>query len=95
MGDTMNYSTANLNAVEAEVRNSIESVIAAYKNVQEIAARTGMGGDSGQKLNAILASTSDDITELQKKIENMGTGVEAKQAEDKASARRAEDIWNS
>lgn len=95
MGDAMHYTTANLKAVEEQVKNSIEAVIAAYKELQAIATRTGMGGDSGQRLNAILESTSDDITVLQKKIENMGTGVEAKEAEDNASARRADDIWNS
>ena len=93
MGDAMHYTSGNLKEVGNQVDGSIEAVVAAYKNFESIATRTGMGADSGDKLNQIFRDTNNVVAELQKKVERMGDGVVTKQAEDKTSARKVDDIW--
>ena len=92
--DAMNYRTGNVKAVKREVGESIDAIAQAYKELQDVAAATGMGGDQGQKLNTILSDVSESVTQLQRKVESMGEGVEVKETQDKVSQREADNVWH-
>lgn len=83
------YSSDDLKTIDEEVvKSSMEEIMVAYRNLQKVAAETGIGGTTGEQIKANMAELDNVFKTVQSKIEDTDAAVGVKQQQE--SKARAE-----
>lgn len=92
MAQVHQYDAQDLKDMDTLVKNSVQEVIDAYNDLKRLGGETGVGGTAGEMIQSNLAEVGDVIDRLQRSVQDMDQGVEAKTASQNRTNQEVESI---
>lgn len=86
MGVQVQYEGQDLADLNRQTLNGMDAAIAAVKELEALAADTGIGADAGAMLQEALASTKEAMAKIEQKATDVHAGVEEKQGYERETA---------